>query len=297
MATTTNYGWTTPDDTALVKDGASAIRTLGSSVDSSVKSLNPGTTAGDVDYYASATSKTRVAIGTSGQSLTVVGGVPAWAASPTSVLTAKGDVLTATAANTISRLGVGANGEVLTADSTTATGLKWAAAGGSATISQIATGSLSGTAVTISSLTQDQLYLRISGTLFNTTSGYIYVRINSSSSAVYNNVSTLFYSSGNVYNLWAFDTSTTATAINLNTTVKTQDRSDANNFYWLKLTNCKSAGFTNYEFNSNFWDGAGEISTANGSGIYANASQVTSIQILNSSGTAFTAGTYTLWGA
>jgi hypothetical protein len=37
MATTTNYGWTTPDDTALVKDGASAIRTLGSSVDTTLK--------------------------------------------------------------------------------------------------------------------------------------------------------------------------------------------------------------------------------------------------------------------
>jgi hypothetical protein len=31
MATTTNFGWTTPDDTDLVKDGAAAIRTLGSS--------------------------------------------------------------------------------------------------------------------------------------------------------------------------------------------------------------------------------------------------------------------------
>ena len=79
MATTTNYGWTTPDDTALVKDGASAIRTLGSSVDTSVKALNPGTTAGDVDYYASATSKTRLAIGSNGQVLTSNGSVPTWA--------------------------------------------------------------------------------------------------------------------------------------------------------------------------------------------------------------------------
>ena len=37
MATTTNYGWTTPDDTALVKDGASAIRSLGTAIDSSFK--------------------------------------------------------------------------------------------------------------------------------------------------------------------------------------------------------------------------------------------------------------------
>jgi hypothetical protein len=36
MATTTNYSWNTPDNTAYVKDGASAIRTLGSSVDSTL---------------------------------------------------------------------------------------------------------------------------------------------------------------------------------------------------------------------------------------------------------------------
>lgn len=39
MATTTTFGWTTPDDTALVKDGASAIRSLGSSVDSALGQL------------------------------------------------------------------------------------------------------------------------------------------------------------------------------------------------------------------------------------------------------------------
>ena len=81
MATTTNYSWTTPDDTALVKDGAAAIRTLGSSADTTVKALNPGTTAGDVDYYTAATTKARIAIGTAGQVLTVNSGAtaPEWA--------------------------------------------------------------------------------------------------------------------------------------------------------------------------------------------------------------------------
>ena len=37
MATTTNFNWPTPDDTALDKNGASAIRTLGSSADSTVQ--------------------------------------------------------------------------------------------------------------------------------------------------------------------------------------------------------------------------------------------------------------------
>jgi hypothetical protein len=36
MATTTNNGWTTPDNTSYVKDGASSIRTLGSAIDTSV---------------------------------------------------------------------------------------------------------------------------------------------------------------------------------------------------------------------------------------------------------------------
>jgi hypothetical protein len=79
MATTTNYGWTTPDDTALVKDGASAIRTLGSSVDTTTKALNPSTTLGDIEYRSStANTNTRLGIGTSGQVLSVSGGVPAW---------------------------------------------------------------------------------------------------------------------------------------------------------------------------------------------------------------------------
>jgi hypothetical protein len=80
MATTTNYGWTTPDNTALLKDGASAIRTLGSSVDTTVKALSPGTTAGDLDYYTSSTAKARLGIGSTGQILTVAAGVPSWAA-------------------------------------------------------------------------------------------------------------------------------------------------------------------------------------------------------------------------
>jgi hypothetical protein len=79
MATTTNYGWTTPDDTALVKDGAAAIRTLGSSVDTTTKNLNPQTTLGDIAYRSSTSNvNTRLGIGTTGQVLSVAAGVPAW---------------------------------------------------------------------------------------------------------------------------------------------------------------------------------------------------------------------------
>jgi hypothetical protein len=67
------------------------------------------------------------------------------------VLTAKGDIYAATAASTPARLGVGANDTVLTADSSTATGLKWAtpAAGG---MTLLSTTTLSGSSTTISSI-------------------------------------------------------------------------------------------------------------------------------------------------
>tara|TARA_R110000868_G_scaffold16415_1_gene73711 strand:- start:126 stop:941 length:816 start_codon:yes stop_codon:yes gene_type:complete len=133
MANTTNYNWETPDDTDLVKDGALAIRTLGNSIDTTTKNLNPETTTGDIAYRsATANTNTRLAIGSAGQVLTVAGGVPSWA-TPTdqTPLTTKGDLFTFSTVD--ARLGVGANGTVLTADSAEATGLKWAAPAGGST--------------------------------------------------------------------------------------------------------------------------------------------------------------------
>ena len=42
MATTTNYGWTTPDNTGYVKDGALAIRTLGNAIDTTLFGIPKG---------------------------------------------------------------------------------------------------------------------------------------------------------------------------------------------------------------------------------------------------------------
>lgn len=63
--------------------------------------LWPYTTAGDLSYAAGATAnKTRLAIGTTGQVLTVVGGVPAWAAKR-SVLLKTGDYTIAVTDDTV----------------------------------------------------------------------------------------------------------------------------------------------------------------------------------------------------
>jgi hypothetical protein len=50
------------------------------------------------------------------------------AAIPESTVTTKGDILAATASATVTRVGAGTNGYILTADSTEAAGIKWAAA-------------------------------------------------------------------------------------------------------------------------------------------------------------------------
>jgi len=132
MANTTNYNWETPDDTDLVKDGAAAIRTLGSSIDTTTKALNPSTTLGDIEYRsATANTNTRLAIGTTGQVLSVVGGVPAWATSDdanaiqNAIVDAKGDIVAASAADTPARLAVGTDNQRLVAASGEATGLKY----------------------------------------------------------------------------------------------------------------------------------------------------------------------------
>jgi hypothetical protein len=148
MANTTNYNWETPDDTDLVKDGAAAIRTLGNSIDTTTKNLNPETTTGDIAYRsATANTNTRLAIGSTGQVLTVAAGVPSWATpSDQTPLTTKGDVFTFSTVD--ARLGVGANGTVLTADSAEATGLKWAAPAGGGKVLQVVSATTSTNAST-----------------------------------------------------------------------------------------------------------------------------------------------------
>jgi hypothetical protein len=125
MATTPNFNWATPDNTGLVKNGALDIRTLGNAIDSSLVDLKGGTT-GQVLTKASNTDMdfSWVADAT---------GIPA------TIFDAKGDIIAATAADTASRLAVGTNNQVLTADSSTATGLKWATPASGAKIVQVVT--------------------------------------------------------------------------------------------------------------------------------------------------------------
>ena len=126
MATTTpNFGWSVPTSTDLVKDGATAIETLGDAIDASLLDLKGGTTG-------------QALVKNSNTDMDFI-----WSSiDPLTILDAKGDLISATAADTPARLAVGTNGQVLTADSTAATGLKWGTAGAGA-LTKIATATFS----------------------------------------------------------------------------------------------------------------------------------------------------------
>jgi len=138
MPTTSNFGWTTPADTDLVKDGAAAIRTLGNGIDTSLVDLKGGTT-GQVLSKTSNTDLDFTWVTSAGdiEGVTAGTGISGGGTSGTVTITnsmataidAKGDLIVGTGADAFSRLAVGAtNGHTLQVDSTTSTGLKWAAA-------------------------------------------------------------------------------------------------------------------------------------------------------------------------
>jgi hypothetical protein len=144
MATTTpNFGWAVPTSTDLVKDGAVAIETLGDAIDASLVDLKGGTT-GQVLAKASGTDMDFSWV-------TDATGIPA------TIFDAKGDIIAATAADTASRLAVGTNGQVLTADSTAATGIKWNTPAGGKLLQVVSSTTTTATAIATTTFTDTTL--------------------------------------------------------------------------------------------------------------------------------------------
>jgi hypothetical protein len=274
MATTTNFGWETPDDTDLVKDGAAAIRTLGQSIDTSMADLEGGT-SGQILAKNSNTDMDFI--------WTSDAGIPA------TILDAKGDIIAATAADTASRLAVGANGTVLTADSTTGTGLKWAtvAAGG---LTQLYTSAMSGlSTITTSTLAGTYKQLWIEMTNARTTSGNSYLRVNGDTGS-------------NYYRIGFQDAqfNSAPTWVNAAFLYIGQPQSSTSDMYSLTQINnyaTSNAIKTGQNYGTSFNAGT-PTSTANYQGIWwwNSSSAITTITIYNSASTNWTAGTFTVWG-
>jgi hypothetical protein len=222
MATTTNFGWTTPDDTSLVKDGAAAIRSLGQAIDTSMMDLEGGTT-----------------------------------------------------------------GQSLTKNSNTDMDFVWTtiASGG---MTSIASGSLSGSEVSITSIpgTYVNLFLVIDG--YSTGGGALALRYNTISTSTYSNAG-VRYTNSDAAAFWN-ERATTIWYLS-------DGNPDA-----ASTTNGASVLFPMYAGSSvkqvatlsNYTSG-GVTRSYSGFGVESGTGAITSIQIRTTTGT-FDAGTYNLYG-
>jgi hypothetical protein len=176
--TTTNFGWDIPQSTDLVKDGATAIAALGQDIDTALVDLKGGTT-GQVLAKASNTDLDFSWVAQDDSN-----------AIQNSIVDAKGDLIGATANDTPARLAVGTNGQVLTADSTTATGLAWASPASSGGMTLLASGTLSSTALDLTSISQSytNLVLQVLNANWATADDYLKLRLNNISTSVYTTI-------------------------------------------------------------------------------------------------------------
>jgi hypothetical protein len=243
---TTNYGFVLPTATDLVTDLPADFDVALQGVDTRLKALQPGTTLGDLAYSsATANTNTRLGIGTSGQVLAVVGGVPAWST---------------------------------------------AAAAGSLT--SLATGSLSGTSVSITSISgaYKQLQLHLYGISLDTT-GNIQLQFNSDTG---NN-----YSWGNTRNsptsnaTSGIGTPGAASYINLHPALEAGNTNAA-----VTITLPNYTDTSSYKLVSGNYVGLQSTGVLSGNigASYGSTSAITSIQLKAESTYSYDAGTYVLYG-
>jgi hypothetical protein len=209
---------------------------------------------------------------------------------------AKGDLVAGTGADAFSRIGVGANNTVLTADSAEATGLKWAtpAASGASwsLLGSVATNT--GTSVTLSSLSgYDKLHFMVAGLSFAANAGSLKMQFNGDTGTNYVNVG--FYN----YIANTYATASQGTSVN-NQSLTYIYMADVFNAASTQsggvlMTGCNGSGFKQFQ---NVFSGEGNGSTNQFLlGIYKGTSVISSVTLSSTTGATFDAGTLYVYGS
>ena len=274
-----------PTATDLVTDLPADFEVFGQAVDTSLVDLLGGTTG---QVLAKASNANMDFVWSADAS-----GIPA------TILDAKGDIIAATAADTASRLAVGANNTVLTADSAQATGLKWAtpttAAKSYALLNAGGTNLTAATTITVSGLSgYDNLAVVVVNASASANSTFT-MRFNTDSGANYvlagpNLVWATTYASGNFSRFG----NVAGTRIDIGQ-LSTNASSELSG--GLLMFGANSTGGKAYTGTWGSSDGGGTSNAANTlSGLYMGTSVVSSVSIISDTGN-FDAGKIYIYGA
>lgn len=206
-----------------------------------------------------------------------------------STITTKGDLIVGTGNGTFVRQGVGTNGQVLTADSAQADGVTWATV--TSGLTQISTGTLSGTALNLTSIpgSYNKLTLLLENFYDGADGGQdLWMRFNNDSTANAYDANRIAGGS-TVY----LGTGSRVVISNNNATTANRYMRFIIEVPFYASTNSKKT-FT--------WEGAYSNSATNpgpvfGHAAWANNSAINQINLLWSGAGAFGGGTYTLYGS
>ena len=268
---TTNFNWQMPTSSDLVTDLPADFEVFGQAVDTALVDLKGGTT----NQILAKNSNTDMDF--------------KWVSDATGMtnpMTTTGDTIYSSSGSTPARLGIGTAGQVLTVNSG-ATAPEWATAPAPASQTSIATGSLTGSSVTLSSISSAYRDLKLVITNFRPSSDLkLMMRFNGATSN-YKATPGTYTASTNFADTELFISTTADGGASSQSLIVVNIPEYANAVAWK---------FMSYESLVN-----NETTNANGAweqnaGLYKSTSAINSITLLPQAGGTFTTGDYVLYG-
>jgi hypothetical protein len=264
--------------------------------------LNGALLANTTDYAASTGTSVVLTAGAGlGDSITILslGSFTVSTDIPKSTLTAKGSIVAASGAATPANLSVGANDTILTADSTTATGLKWAAPVASGkNFTLLGTGTTtSGSTVTVSGISgQDQIMVLLNAVGDSGPYSEFTIQVNTDSATNYDNYRVVV-NGPPTYASTFLQSESAPAATSIRVSQESGDAASKVSGY-VTLFGCNSAGkkmYMNAATGSAPSTGHSHVAYIGG-GVWNNTGTVTSISLLTN-GSGFNAGSFLVYGS